>query len=122
MKEINLISIADNPATQEQGLKYVRSLPENSGMLFSFEQPRILSFWMQDTYLPLDIAFIDRYSKIVKIEGMIPLSLRSVTSGYPCTMALEVPMGMFKMIGVEVGQKVEVDKENSKILIHDEGE
>jgi len=120
MKEINLISIAEGPIELEQGLQYVRALPDKSGMLFSFKTPRVLSFWMKNTYLPLDIAFIDKDQRIVKIQGMVPLSLKSVSSGSPCLMALEVPMGMFKSMGIDVGHKVELDKNNKKIIVHEE--
>jgi len=117
MAEIKLISIADDQLTQEQGLMYVKRLPADSGMLFSWKNPRVLSFWMKDTYLPLDIAFIDRDNKIVKIQGMVPLSLRSVTSGSPCVMALEVPMGTFKRLGIETGQTIQVDRDANKVIV-----
>ena len=120
MKEINLVSIADGPSGWEQGLQYVRELPDKSGMLFSYQSPRVLSFWMKNTYLPLDIAFIDKDKRIVKIQGMVPLSLRSVSSGSPCLMALEVPMGMFKSMGIDVGHKVQIDIDNKKLTVHEE--
>jgi len=117
-KKINLISIADNSITQAHGLKYVSHMHENTGMLFKFQSPRVLSFWMQDTWIPLDIAFIDKDDLIVKTERMIPLSLRSVTSGRPCVMALEVPAGTFKEQDV-VGKKIKVDWENKQVTIDD---
>lgn len=120
MKEIKLLSIAENPVDQEQGLKYFKSLPAETGMLFSFQRPRILSFWMKDTYVPLDIAFIDKNNKIANIQKMVPLSLRSVSSGTPCLMALEVPMGTLETMGVTIGNKIEIDKENRKIIVHEE--
>lgn len=117
---INLISIAEDMIAQSHGLKYLHHLPENTGMLFKFQSPRILSFWMQDTYIPLDIAFIDHEGTIVKTERMVPLSLRSVTSGRPCVMALEVPAGTFEGIGGgAVGKKITVDRENKRVTIND---
>ena len=116
---INLISIADNPIDQEHGLKYVRHLPELAGMLFKFQSPRVLSFWMQDTYVPIEIAFVDREGIIVKTERMIPLSLRSVTSGRPCVMALEVPAGTFEKMGCVIGKKMSVDFDKKQATIHD---
>lgn len=116
-KKINLISIADNSIDQANGLKFYRRLPENTGMLFKFQSPKVLSFWMQDTFIPLDIAFIDNSNIIVKTERMIPLSLRSVTSGRPCVMALEVPAGT--LFADVVGKKICIDTENKQVTIDD---
>ena len=83
MSSIKLLSIADNEITQAQGLMYVRDLPDMTGMLFKFQSPRVLSFWMLQTSLPLEIAFIDHNNTIVKTERMVPFSTRSVSSGRP---------------------------------------
>jgi uncharacterized membrane protein (UPF0127 family) len=116
---IKLISIADNDISRSQGLKYMRRLEANHGMLFKFQSPRILSFWMQDTYIPLDIAFIDSEGLIVKTERMVPLSLRSVSSGSPCVMALEVPAGTLEKLGATVGRKVKIDIDNKLVTLDD---
>ena len=116
---IHLIGIADNSIDQAHGLKFIHALPEMTGMLFKFQSPKVLSFWMQDTYLPLDIAFIDHENNIVKTERMVPLSLRSVTSGRPCVMALEVPAGTLEKAGGIVGKKVTVDWETKKVTFND---
>lgn len=116
---INLISVADNAIDQAHGLKHIHTLPEMTGMLFKFQSPKVLSFWMQETYLPLDIAFIDHENTIVKTERMIPLSLRSVTSGRPCLMALEVPAGTLEKAGCIVGKKISVDYENNRVTFDD---
>jgi uncharacterized protein len=116
-KQIKLIAVADTPYEQEQGLQFVKAMPEMSGMLFRFKHPRVLSFWMKNTYLPLDIAFIDDDGAIVKTERMIPLSLRSVTSGRPCTMALELPAGTLDKLGAGVGAKVKIDVGNKTVEI-----
>ena len=113
--KINLISIAETPYEQEIGLQHIKELPEDAGMLFRFNSQRVLSFWMKNTYLPLDIAFIDNTNKIVKIEKMIPLSLRSVLSSKPCIMALEVNSGTLDRLGVKAGDIVKID-ESSKTI------
>lgn len=116
---INLLSIAESEPEQARGLQFVHHLEENTGMLFKFQSPKILSFWMANTYLPLDIAFIDHENIIVKTERMIPLSLRSVSSGRPCIMALEVPAGTFDRGGGHIGKKIALDIENKRITIGD---
>jgi hypothetical protein len=114
-KQISLISIAEDLIEQQAGLKYVKQLAAETGMLFKYQSPRILSFWMESTYIPLEIAFIDHQNTIVKTERMIPLSLRSVTSGRPCVMALEVPFGTFD--ADTVGKKVVIDVKNKRVEI-----
>jgi hypothetical protein len=114
--KISLLDIADTPEKQAWGLQFVRHVPENTGMLFRFNYPHVLSFWMLNTYVGLDIAFIDKDNVIVKTERMIPLSTRSVTSGRPCMMALEVPGGTFKDV---VGKMVKIDL-NSKLVTIDD--
>jgi uncharacterized membrane protein (UPF0127 family) len=116
---IKLLSVAENSVDQAYGLKYVRELADDSGMLFKFQSPKILSFWNQDVYIPLDIAFIDMEDRIVKTERMIPLSLRSVTSGRPCIMALEVAAGSLEKAGASVGKKVRINWEDKSVTFDD---
>jgi hypothetical protein len=117
-KQISLISIAENEIDQAHGLKYVKQMNPDSGMLFKFQSPRILNFWMQDTWLPLDIAFIDHENMIVKTERMIPLSLRTVSSGRPCCMALETPAGTLDNVQIQ-GKKIAVDWDKKQLTIDD---
>lgn len=119
MPRINLISVADTPSQQEQGLQFVRQMNPDSGMLFKFENPRVLSFWMEHTYLPLEIAFIDHNNKIVKTERMVPLSTRSVTSGQPCVMALEVLSGTLDRLGISIGSTMALS-DDGKVAIFGE--
>ena len=82
-------------------------LPENQGMLFVFESTRILSFWMRNTFIPLDIAFIDDAGKIVDIQRMEPLDeSKSYTSAAPALYALEVNAGWFAKNTIKVGGMV----------------
>jgi uncharacterized membrane protein (UPF0127 family) len=109
--QIRLMSIAETPAAQELGLQYVRQMPEMTGMAFRFSKPRVLSFYMKNTYLPLDILFADSDGKIVKIERMLPLSMSSVTSGKPCILAVEVLAGSLSDYNVSEGDTVSIDDE-----------
>lgn len=122
MDRIKLLSIAEDEPTRAQGLMFVKYLPEDAGMLFRFASPRILSFWMKDTYLDLDIAFIDHRDKIVKTERLIPLSTRGVSSGCPCVMALEVPAGSLSKAGVAVGDIVRVDEDSMSVAFERPGD
>lgn len=122
MAKIKLLSIASTPDAQEQGLQFVQHLSSMTGMLFRFSSPRVLNFWMRDTYVPLEIAFVDGEGKIVKTERMAPLSLRTVSSGRPCVMALEVPTGTLETAGFDVGKKIKVDEKGMTVEIDEENE
>ena len=112
---IKLMAIAENEIEQSHGLKFVTHLPVGEGMLFKFQSPRVLSFWMEQTYIPLDIAFIDHNNLVVKTDRMVPLSLRSVSSGRPCVMALEVAAGMLEKFGGKIGSKAIIDMEKKTV-------
>lgn len=80
-----------------------KKLAKNNGMLFKFPYEDNLCFWMKNTYLPLNIAFLDNSGKILQIEDMAPLSTRTVRANNKCKYALEVNKGWFKDNGVNVG-------------------
>lgn len=101
------IELADTPIKRECGLMNRKHLPNNHGMLFKFHNPSFASFWMKDTYIPLDIAFLDDKGKILQIESMTPLSTRAIYSNYSCKYALEVNHGWFDKNGIKVGSRID---------------
>jgi uncharacterized membrane protein (UPF0127 family) len=104
------VEVADTVTTRARGLMYRTWLPEFSGMLFVFEAPQRLAFWMKNTYIPLSIAFIDRHWRIVDIQDMdppapggeIPIYLSRQEAQY----ALEVNQGFFARHGIGLGAQV----------------
>ena len=105
MKKI-YIELADTHIKREYGLMDRKSLNNNSGMLFKFPYANYLSFWMKNTYIPLDIAFISDEGKILQIEAMSPLSTRMIRSRNICRYALEVNRGWFDKKNINVGSLV----------------
>ena len=99
--------IAATDRHREIGLMNRFSLAPDSGMLFVFEAPRPLSFWMRNTYIPLSIAFIDASGTIINIEDMAPKDERSVPSKGPALYALEMRKGWFAQKGITAGAKVQ---------------
>ncbi len=101
------VEIADNLTEWVTGLRWRKSLPENRGMLFVYtdEEPR--SFTMEDTLIPLSIAFMDSEGRIVDIQDMEP-SKEGYDSAEPAQYALEVNQGFFEERGVEVGDRAEL--------------
>jgi len=104
------VDLADNPYLREKGLMYVENMPEDKGMLFIFEKPQRLNFWGKNTYIPLDIAFIDENDKIVKISSILPHDFTGVSSEVPCLAALEANQGYFEKNDIKVGNKISLHK------------
>jgi len=101
------VEIADNDAEREKGLMYRRELPEGQGMLFDFHRDQEVSFWMQNTYIPLDMVFIRSDGRILRIaENTEPLSTRLIPSGGPVRAVLEVIGGTTRKLGIAPGDRV----------------
>jgi uncharacterized membrane protein (UPF0127 family) len=99
--------LADTPARQAQGLMFVRSLPEQRGMLFVYQSPKTITMWMKNTYIPLDMVFIDDRGRIQSIvEKATPHSLATISSGKPALAILEIGGGEAKRLGLKPGQHV----------------
>jgi len=99
--------LADTPQRQAQGLMFVRSLPDMRGMLFVHDQPRPMSMWMKNTYIPLDMVFIDGKGRIQQIvEQTTPHSLALIQSKEPALAVLEIAGGEAKRLGIHAGQHV----------------
>jgi uncharacterized protein len=99
--------LADNPRRQAQGLMFVRSLPDLRGMLFVHESPRPITMWMKNTYIPLDMVFIDSRGRIQEIIAQTtPHSLEIIRSNEPALAVLEIAGGEAKRLGLHAGQRV----------------
>jgi len=101
--------VARTAEERAKGLMYRDTVPPGSGMLFVFDQVAPQSFWMANTYVPLDIAFMDASYTVVDIQQMAPLTTESHESGAPALFALEVPGGWFAAHGVGVGSQATVE-------------
>lgn len=109
--------IADDRGEQEQGLMHVtaermsaRSDGTERGMIFVFDHERILSFWMKNTIIPLDIAYVDTDGFVVSIYTMAPLDTRQnqYPSGLPARYAIEVNAGVYERLGLVEGDKIDI--------------
>ena len=102
-----VVWIAADDRTRERGLMYVRELPPDRGMLFVFEQPQALAFWMKDTYLSLDLIFIDPAGRVLNIAANArPHSLDPIRSEGDAIAVLEVLAGTARTIGLERGDRL----------------
>lgn len=104
------VEVADTVASRARGLMYRTGLPEYAGMLFVFESPQRLAFWMKNTWIPLSIAFIGADWRIVDIQDMDPPSpggeIPIYVSRREAQYALEVNQGFFARHGIGVGARV----------------
>jgi uncharacterized membrane protein (UPF0127 family) len=101
------VELATNGAEWERGLMYRKELPEWRGMLFDFEREAPVSFWMHNTYIPLDMIFIRADGSILRIaEDAEPLSDRLIPSGGPVRAVLEVIGGTARKLGIAPGDRV----------------
>ena len=101
------IELALTPEEQAHGLMFRKYLPPAAGMLFDFHEDRVVTMWMKNTPIPLDMIFIDAGGTVVGIaENTEPFSLRNVSSGAPARAVLEVNGGTARRIGAKAGDRV----------------
>lgn len=108
------VEIADTPEKQEKGLMGRKSLPENQGMLFIYDEPQDLSYWMKDTFISLDIIFIDDDMEVVSVKQGQPMSEEPITEN-DVQYVLEVNSNS----GIEEGDQLVIeDSDDSEYSMH----
>jgi uncharacterized protein len=101
------VEVAATSPQQARGMMFRTELADNRGMLFPFTEPRVASFWMKNTVIPLDIIFIRSDGRIENIaENTIPYSTDPVVSTAPVTAVLELRGGLTGELGIAAGDKV----------------
>ena len=99
--------VAATTAIRTVGLMNRFSLKPDHGMLFVFDAPQPLAFWMKNTYVPLSIAFIAADGRILNIEYMAPQTETTHPSRGLALYALEMKKGWFAERGIGAGHRVE---------------
>ncbi|HSX14222.1 MAG TPA: DUF192 domain-containing protein [Chlamydiales bacterium] len=102
------VEIADTNSSRNRGLMFRETLSDTQGMLFIYEKPEILSFWMKNTYIPLSIGFFDTDQILMQIDDMEPTTSISppiYKSIKPAKFALEVSKNWFKKNKISIGDK-----------------
>jgi uncharacterized membrane protein (UPF0127 family) len=103
------IEIANTPKEKETGLMYRRTMPETAGMLFLFDRFKPAFFWMRNTYIPLDMIFVDKDMKIVKIQkNAEPLSDRRIPVHREPMYTIEVNASFCEKHGIAIGDYIMV--------------
>jgi hypothetical protein len=102
------VEVVDTPETRAQGLMYRQELADDAGMLFDFREERPVSFWMRNTYIPLDMLFIEADGTILNIHvNARPHDTTSIPSDGPVQFVLEIPGGRSDELGIAAGDTVE---------------
>ncbi|MEX0371418.1 MAG: DUF192 domain-containing protein [Tateyamaria sp.] len=101
------VEIADNDASRAQGLMHRTEMGASEGMLFVYDQPRSLSFWMRNTLIPLDMLFIDPTGTVAKVHHeAVPLDETPIFGGDGLTHVLEINGGLARDLGIMAGAQV----------------
>lgn len=101
------VEIARTGEERAQGLMFRRQLAADAGMLFLFDGSQVRAMWMKNTYIPLDMLFIDEAGKIVRIEERtVPFSERAIVSGSPVAAVLELNAGTASRLKIRPGDRV----------------
>jgi len=101
------IEIADNTPERMQGLMYRKSMDENKGMLFIFQDYEVRGFYMRNTIIPLDIIFLDSSKQIIRVyKNTVPFSESTLGSGIPAKYVVEVNAGYTDKHRIKNGDRI----------------
>lgn len=101
------VEVMRSDAEREKGLMFRRFLPKERGMLFDFKVEQPVMMWMKNTYIPLDMVFMNREGRVVGIaRNAEPLSEAIIPSGAPAAGVLELNGGEAATIDLKVGDTV----------------
>ncbi|RYG62229.1 MAG: DUF192 domain-containing protein [Alphaproteobacteria bacterium] len=97
---------ADDTDERAKGLMFVKRMPADEGMLFVWPEAEERSFWMRNTFIPLDLLYVSRGKVVSIIEGAKPHDETGLPSGKPADMVLEMNAGWVKAHGIRIGDTV----------------
>jgi len=101
------VEVVREEKDRNRGLMYRRHMAADHGMLFDYDPPVDIAFWMKNTYIPLDIIFVGADGRIIRIEeNATPLSLAHIPSGGPARGVLEINGGLSAKLGIGPGNLV----------------
>lgn len=101
------VEVVDTPESRARGLMFRERMGQFEGMLFVYERPQAVSFWMKNTLLPLDMIFMDARGVVQKVhEGAVPGDLTAIPGGRNIQYVLEVNAGVAGMLGLGPGAEM----------------
>lgn len=100
------VAVADTPESQARGLMFVEDLPSSEGMLFAYDAPRAVSFWMRNTLVPLDMLFLSPDGVVTRVhENAVPGDETPIPGGDGVQYVLEINGGLASRLGIEPGDE-----------------
>jgi uncharacterized protein len=106
-EQVFKVEVVREEKDRNRGLMYRKRMADNRGMLFDYDPPQDVAFWMKNTYIPLDIIFVDATGKIITIAANTkPLSLDRIPSNGVARGVLEIKGGFAEKLGIKVGDRV----------------
>ncbi|MCZ8181754.1 MAG: DUF192 domain-containing protein [Beijerinckiaceae bacterium] len=101
------VEVARNDAQRARGLMFRQSMPQDQGMLFDFERDQLVTMWMKNTYLSLDMIFIFADGRVHRIESRTePESEKMISSGVPVRAVLELNANVANRLGLKPGDRI----------------
>ena len=101
------VEIADDADARARGLMMRESLSRGAGMLFVFEESRPVSFWMENTLIPLDMIFVDESGTVIRVhDEAVPGDRTQIPSGGPVQYVLEINGGLARAMGIAAGSEM----------------
>ncbi len=101
------VEVAATYEQQVTGMMFRRSIAPDRGMIFPYDPPQAVAFWMKNTLIPLDMIFIRADGKIARVATAVPLTLDLVSAGEPVAAVLEIAGGRAAELGVREGDRVD---------------
>lgn len=107
--------VADDPVSRERGLMHRERLPDGEGMLFVFPGEQMLTFWMKNTFIDLDMVFIGADKRVTAVHAEVPRSRAGdpeetvARRSAPGRYVLELPAGAARRLGLEAGDRLDFD-------------
>ena len=103
-RESFAVAVADDSAERAQGLMFVEAMPLSEGMLFVYDAPRSVSFWMKNTLIPLDMVFADASGTVTRVHAnAVPGDLTPIDGGDGVQFVLEINGGLAGKLGITPG-------------------
>ncbi|MEM9392627.1 MAG: DUF192 domain-containing protein [Pseudomonadota bacterium] len=101
------VELADTPESRAQGLMFRESMPRRAGMLFIYERPQSVSFWMRNTLIPLDMLFVNARGVVQHVhENAVPLDETPIPGGSDILLVLELNAGLVSQFGIAPGTEL----------------
>lgn len=101
------VEVADDEAERARGLMFREAMPRFDGMLFVYDRPEPVAFWMKNTLIPLDMLFFDAEGRLVSVhENTVPGDLTPIPGGEAIQYVLEINGGAARRLGIAPGAEL----------------